>query len=143
MGSMSWRWLACEQRSCKAIVFASSLNPVSADDYRYTVRSSQSIVAGFRTSYTRMSQTRCDILISAHPDNAGLARYNDRHGACRAYVERSRKALDERIDSERADRSARLAGSPQGAKSSSGRGLARTRDAFARPCRACQQLRLL
>jgi metallo-beta-lactamase class B len=101
MGSMSWRWLACEQRSCKAIVFASSLNPVSADDYRYTVRSSHSIVAGFRTSYTRISQTRCDILISAHPDYAGSARYNNRQGACRAYVERSRKGLDERIDLER------------------------------------------
>jgi metallo-beta-lactamase class B len=101
MGSMSWHWQACEQRSCKAIVFASSLNPVSADDYRYTARTSQSLVAGFRTSYATISQTHCDILISAHPDNAGTARYNDRQGACRAYVERSREALDQRIKSER------------------------------------------
>jgi metallo-beta-lactamase class B len=101
MGSMSWRWQACEQRSCKAIVFASSLNPVSADDYRYTARTSQSIVAGFRTSYATLSQTRCDILISAHPDNAGTGRYNDRQGACRAYVERSRRALNQRIGLER------------------------------------------
>jgi len=100
MGSMSWRWRACEQRSCKTVVFASSLNPVSADDYRYTARTSQPLVAGFRTSYATLSQTRCDILISAHPDNAGTARYNDRPGACRAYVERSRKTLDQRIKSE-------------------------------------------
>jgi metallo-beta-lactamase class B len=98
---MSWRWLACEQRSCKAIVFASSLNPVSADGYRYTARTSQAIVAGFRTSYATMSQTRCDILISAHPDNAGPGSYDDRQGACRAYVERSRKALNQRIEAER------------------------------------------
>lgn len=101
MGSMSWRWEACEQQSCKAIVFASSLNPVSAEDYRYTARTSQSIVAGFRDSYATLSRTRCDILISAHPDNAGSGRYNDREGACRAYVERSRKALDQRIKTER------------------------------------------
>lgn len=101
MGSMSWRWQTCERRSCKAIVFASSLNPVSADGYRYTARTSQPIVAGFRTSYATIGRTRCDILISAHPDNAGAGRYNDRPGACRAYVERSRKALKQRIESER------------------------------------------
>src|SRR3546814_4612938 len=35
MGSMSWRWSACAEENggaaCKAIVFASSLNPVSAE----------------------------------------------------------------------------------------------------------------
>ncbi len=36
MGSMSWSWNACEGKICKQIVFASSLNPVSADGYRYT-----------------------------------------------------------------------------------------------------------
>jgi metallo-beta-lactamase class B len=101
MGSMSWRWQPCEQRSCKVIVFASSLNPVSADGYRYTARTSQPIVAGFRTSYAAIGRTRCDILVSAHPDNAGTRRYDDRQGACRAYVERSRKALNQRINSER------------------------------------------
>src|SRR3546814_15556072 len=35
MGSMSWRWSACAEENggaaCKTIVFASSLNPVSAE----------------------------------------------------------------------------------------------------------------
>ncbi|WP_172343139.1 subclass B3 metallo-beta-lactamase [Novosphingobium sp. SG751A] len=101
MGSLSWRWQSCEGRTCRTIVFASSLNPVSTDDYRYTAPPARPIVAGFHSSYAVMSATPCDILISAHPDNAGKGRYSNQPGACRAYVERSRKALDQRIKSER------------------------------------------
>ena len=101
MGSMSWRWQSCEQKLCRTIIFAASLNPVSTDDFRYTAPTARPIVTGFRKSYATMSETRCDILISAHPDNAGPGRYNARPGACRAYAERSRKALDQRMKSER------------------------------------------
>jgi metallo-beta-lactamase class B len=81
MGSMSWSWQACEGKACKAIVFASSLNPVAADGYRYTAHSSAAIVRGFRASYRRMDGLTCDILISPHPDNAGKGRYNNAPGA--------------------------------------------------------------
>ena len=100
MGSMSWSWQACEGKTCKAIVFASSLNPVSADDYRYTAPSSAPIVKGFEASYKRMDGLTCDVLISAHPDNAGGGRYNAKPGACRAYVDRSRKLLAKRLTEE-------------------------------------------
>lgn len=100
-GSMSWRWKSCEQQVCRTIVFAASLNPVSTDDYRYSTPTARPIVTGFRRSYVTMSETPCDILISAHPDNAGRGRYNSRPGACRAYAERSRNALDQRLKSER------------------------------------------
>lgn len=102
MGSMSWRWQACEGKLCKTIVFASSLNPVSADGYRYTAPTSAPIVAAFETSYRKMDATACDILISAHPDNAGPGRFNDNPGACRAYVDRSRKLLAKRLADEKA-----------------------------------------
>ena len=102
MGSMSWSWQACEGKTCKAIVFASSLNPVSADGYRYTAPSSAAIVRGFDASYKRLDGLACDILISPHPDNAGDGRYNDRPGACRSYVERSRQLLAKRLARERA-----------------------------------------
>lgn len=102
MGSMSWRWQACEGKVCKTIVFASSLNPVSADGYRYTAPTSAPIVAAFETSYRKMDATACDILISAHPDNAGAGRFNDNPGACRAYVDRSRKLLAKRLADEKA-----------------------------------------
>lgn len=100
MGSMSWGWQACEGKTCKAIVFAASLNPVSADDYRYTAPSGAPIVGGFAASYKRMDSLACDILISAHPDNAGEGRYNNQPWPCRSYAERSRKLLAKRLASE-------------------------------------------
>lgn len=101
MGSMSWSWRACEGGACKAIVFASSLNPVSADDYRYTA-AGKPFVAGFAKSYKLMDALTCDVLISAHPDNAGEGRFNARPGACRAYAERSRGLLAKRLAAEKA-----------------------------------------
>lgn len=101
MGSMSWSWRACEVQVCKAIVFASSLNPASADGYRYTAPSSEPILRGFTASHSLMDGLPCDILISAHPDNAGEGRYNDRPGACRTYVARSRGLLANRLEAER------------------------------------------
>lgn len=101
MGSMSWSWRACEGKRCKAIVFASSLNPVSADGYRYTAKASAPIVRGFEASYRLMDALPCDILIAAHPDNVGSGRYNDASGACRAYADRSRGLLAKRLAEER------------------------------------------
>ena len=103
MGSMSWSWNACEGGACKAIVFASSLNPVSADDYKFSSAAGAPFVAGFAQSYRTMDALACDILISAHPDNAGEGRYNARPGACRAYAERSRQALAKRLAAEKAE----------------------------------------
>ena len=100
MGSMSWSWRACEGAACKAIVFASSLNPVSADGYRFTSAAGKPFVAGFGKSYRAMDAMPCDILIAAHPDNAGVGRYNDRPGACRAYANRSRGLLAKRLAEE-------------------------------------------
>lgn len=102
MGSMSWSWRACEGAACKTIVFASSFNPVSADGYRYTSSAGAPFIAGFETSYRAMDAMPCDILISAHPDNAGDGRYNDKPGACRAYADRSRGLLTKRLAAEKA-----------------------------------------
>ncbi|SBV32245.1 Beta-lactamase-like protein [uncultured Sphingopyxis sp.] len=102
MGSMSWRWQACEGSACRAIVFASSLNPVSAEGYRFTSKAGAPFVAGFEESYRKMDATPCDILIAAHPDNAGPGRYSDAPGACRAYADRSRELLAKRLAAERA-----------------------------------------
>ena len=102
MGSMSWRWQACEGSACRAIVFASSLNPVSAEGYRFTSKAGAPFVAGFEESYRKMDATPCDILIAAHPDNAGPGRYSDAPGACRTYADRSRERLAKRLAAERA-----------------------------------------
>ncbi|MBN8844924.1 MAG: subclass B3 metallo-beta-lactamase [Sphingomonadales bacterium] len=101
-GSMSWSWQACEGTTCKAIVFASSLNPVSADGYRYSSAAGASVVAGFEKSHAVMDALPCDALISAHPDNAGSGRYNAAPGACGAYADRSRGLLAKRLAEEKA-----------------------------------------
>ncbi|WP_432767669.1 MAG: subclass B3 metallo-beta-lactamase [Sphingopyxis sp.] len=102
MGSMSWSWQACESTSCKEIVFAASLNPVSADGYKFTSAAGAPFVAGFAQSYRTMAALRCDILISAHPGNATEGRYSVAPGACRAYADRSREALAKRLAAEKA-----------------------------------------
>lgn len=101
MGSMSWSWTACEGRSCRQIAFASSLNPVSAPGYRFTDSSSAPLRKGFAASYRRMEALRCDILIAAHPDNAGAGRYASAPGSCHRYVERARRLLHDRLAAER------------------------------------------
>lgn len=102
MGSMSWSWRSCEAQQCRAIVFASSLNPVSADEYRYSAPSSRAIVAGYRRSYAAMRAMPCDILITAHPDQGGAKdRFRTAPGACRAYAEQSKRLLDTRLSQEK------------------------------------------
>lgn len=100
IGSMSWSWQACEAGVCKAVVFVSSLNPVSGAGYRYTAPSSAAILSGFTQSYRRLEGLACDILISAHPDNAGEGRTDTRPGACGLYVDRSRRLLARRLATE-------------------------------------------
>ena len=102
MGSMSWSWRSCEARRCRTIVFASSLNPAAAPDYRYTAPASREIVEGFARSYAAMKSIRCDVLITAHPDPADGGRgYSERPGACREYAKNSERALALRIAGER------------------------------------------
>lgn len=112
-GSTSWAWRACEGRACRNIVFAASLNPVSADDYRFSDPAHRGIVASFRKSAARMRALPCDILITSHPDQpdtrnraAQLSRSRKLNpfvdaGACRAYADSREKALDDRLKREK------------------------------------------
>lgn len=70
-GSMSWRWRSCESGRCLNMVFASSINPVSVDGYRFSDPAHGAIVASFRHTIARIGALPCDILFTAHPDNAG------------------------------------------------------------------------
>jgi len=113
-GSMSWTWRSCEASACKTIVFASSINPVAANGYRFTKH--PEVVASFRASHARFRVMPCDILFSAHPDNSGGVEKYARFvrgvrpnpyvdpGACRTYAARSARALAERLADEKAGR---------------------------------------
>jgi len=115
-GSTSWSWQSCEPGACKAVVFASSLNPISADGYLFTAPEHVRDVEGFRRSFASMKALPCDILISAHPDQSGgddkAAKL--RAGlepnpfvdpnACRAFAARYEELFDKRLADEKAGR---------------------------------------
>jgi metallo-beta-lactamase class B len=113
-GSTSWSWRSCEQGDCRRIVFASSLNPISADGYRFTDPAHAKALDGFRRSFATMKALPCDILISAHPFQSGGDEkalrlrageqpnpFVDPH-ACIAYAAQAEKALNQRIADEKA-----------------------------------------
>jgi len=109
-GSMSWSWPTCEGRHCVTAIFASSLNPIAADGWRFLDHPAQ--VAAFRRSIAAMRAMPCGLLLSAHPDQSGgdekIARlaagakvnpFLD-PGACRAYADGFRQDLDRRLAKE-------------------------------------------
>ncbi len=98
------------------MVFASSLNPISADHYRFADPAHRSTLEGFHRSFAAMKALPCDVLISAHPDQSGGDRkaaalragaqpnpFFDRNG-CRAYAAKFEELLDRRIADEKAGR---------------------------------------
>ena len=114
-GSTSWTWSACQGGTCKTMVFAASLNPVSADDYRFSDPAHAAVVDAFRQSFVRMRALPCDVLFSAHPDQSGgdekaaalragatLNPFLD-PDACRAYADMSEKRLEARLAKEKAN----------------------------------------
>lgn len=122
-GSMSWSWRSCEPDAgaasgCVDVVFASSLNPVAAEDYRYSDPAHGALAAAFRRTFASLRALPCDLLITAHPDQSGgdakLARFRQQPrpnpflepGACRDYAERYERAFDELLAKEAAARDA-------------------------------------
>lgn len=110
-GSMSWTWRSCEDDRCKDVVFASSLNPISSDGYRYSAHPVLSL--GFRRTFATVRALPCDILLSSHPGASGQ---DARHAAfargeqpnpfvdaeaCRAYADQYERKFDERLANER------------------------------------------
>ena len=107
-GSMSWTWRSCEERDCVDMVFASSLNPVSAEGWRFSDPAHRSTVEAFRHTFQAMRGWPCDFLITAHPASWGVdaspqeaARAEAEGGACRAYVDAHEARLEERLAQER------------------------------------------
>lgn len=112
-GSMSWSWRNCEGGQCATIVFASSLNPLAAEPYRFSDPAHAAALAAFRATFATMRRLPCDILLTAHPgQSGGEIKYMklldkrtpnpffDRR-ACAAYAEENERALDVRLAQER------------------------------------------
>lgn len=112
-GSTTWTWRTCNGSRCLEIVYADSLNPVSAPGFRFTGDSTHpSIEARFRQSIATVERLPCDILLTVHPSFAGLEEkfrrqreHPDRDpfvdaAACRTYAVDAAKRLDQRIGDE-------------------------------------------
>jgi metallo-beta-lactamase class B len=108
LGSMSWSWKSCEDKACKTIVFASSLNPMAADGWRFADPAHRRFVDAFRGTFARVKAMRCDMLITAHPGDgdadrlAKLARARTPNpfadsGACRRYAMGAEAALEKKL----------------------------------------------
>jgi metallo-beta-lactamase class B len=108
LGSMSWSWKSCEGKACKTIVFASSLNPMAVDGWRFADPAHRRFVEAFRGTFARVKAMPCDMLISAHPGDgdadrlAKLAKARTPHpfvdpGACRRYAARAEEALEKKL----------------------------------------------
>jgi metallo-beta-lactamase class B len=104
-GGTSFTWRSCDKDVCHQIVYADSLNAVSADDYRFSDH--PAYVAALRASMARVEGLKdCDIMISPHPFQsdfferlAGEKPLVD-PGMCRTYVSAARKRLDDRLAKE-------------------------------------------
>lgn len=110
-GGTSWTWKSCEGERCLNLVYADSLNPVSAPQFRFSADEGR--VAQFERSIGVVEQLPCDILFAPHPGlidmDAKLARWKRAPAvnpfidtaACQAYAAGARTRLDARTAEER------------------------------------------
>ncbi len=108
-GSTSWTWQSCERDRCLNLIYADSLTPVSDDTFKYTHNARYPrVLQDFKDSIDRIRSLSCDILISPHPDSAGLWSKIERRASgerdalvdaksCQHYAEAVQRRLDQRI----------------------------------------------
>lgn len=68
-GSMGWSWRSCRGGECARVLFAASLNPLTAGAYRY--RDHPELVAALRRTLAGLSAEPCDVLLSSHAEHSG------------------------------------------------------------------------
>ncbi len=115
-GSTTWTWDSCEHKKCLHVVYADSLNAVSAPGFHFTADATHpDLTATFRKSIQAVADLPCDILVSVHPDQTGLPeklKLAESHpatnpfidaNACKDYASKSQTGLDARIAEENAE----------------------------------------
>lgn len=113
-GSTTWTWTECVDGRCLHIVYADSLNAISAPGFHFLADESHpDLTAGFRKSIRTVAALPCDILLTVHPDLAGIPDKLERlqagaannpfidSQACRAYARAAEATLDARAAEEK------------------------------------------
>ncbi|HTE40551.1 MAG TPA: subclass B3 metallo-beta-lactamase [Steroidobacteraceae bacterium] len=111
-GGTSWTWQSCENQQCLNIVYADSLNPISAPGYQYTASSRKPTgQQQLEQSFAALEGLSCDVMLTPHPELADLfAKLQRKEGgdanafrgapACAQYVETYRGKLRDRVNQE-------------------------------------------
>lgn len=72
-GGTSWTWKSCEGQVCHDMVYADSLNPVSAPGFRFSGNHDYPhAIEDFEKSFAFLESVPCDYLITAHPELSDL-----------------------------------------------------------------------
>jgi metallo-beta-lactamase class B len=113
-GGTTWTWRACEQQQCFDVVYADSLNPISAPDYLYAGHAHEpNGQQQLESSFATIKKLPCDILLTPHPELIDLFGKSARSvegkasnpfvdkNACTAYADAHRQKLDQRISNEK------------------------------------------
>ena len=111
-GGTTWTWRECEgkggSRHCLDLVYADSLNSVSAPGFKFSGAGART----FEHSFAVIESLPCDLLLAPHPVlvdlDAKLARWKADpsvnplidSGACKAYVAGARERLAQRLAEE-------------------------------------------
>jgi metallo-beta-lactamase class B len=116
-GSTTWTWRSCEASRCLDIVYADSLNAISAPGFMFSGdRAHPDRVPRFRRSIALLEELPCDVLLSPHPESFDmeekLQRIRPPPGAnpfvdaqaCRHYASGARRKLEQRLAQEAAAR---------------------------------------
>ena len=104
-GAVSWQWQSCDGADCRSIVYADSLSPVSADDYRFSDHAAY--LAAYRAGLGDLAARDCDILLTPHPSASQMRErlvagdLTDAN-ACKAYAASIYARIDERLAAEAA-----------------------------------------
>jgi metallo-beta-lactamase class B len=113
-GGSSWSWESEEQGHRVTVVYADSLNAVSAPAFHY-LAGSQKNLSDLRQSIRRVHDLPCDILLAPHPDFTGMFEARDhmraapttnafvQANACRRYAEAAEVRLNARLEQERGE----------------------------------------
>lgn len=110
-GGTTWTWKSCVKEQCEEIVYADSLNSVSAPGFHFSGDPKR--VAAFEQSISTVEKLPCDVPLAPHAElfgrDAKLARraaggpnpFIDPEG-CRNYAMGARQRLEKRLSEERA-----------------------------------------
>lgn len=94
-GSTTWSWRSCEGSRCLTIVYADSLNAVSAPQFKFSGGGKhQDLVPAFRHSISTVADLPCDMLVTVHPAFA-------EGKTCRTYAADALKRLEQRVAQEK------------------------------------------